>query len=179
MGANKRYKIALIISIVGILSIFTGSTYALFSKTVNSSKIQVVKTGKVKVDIVETQGNLSLTNFTTMEDSEGLVQEESYSFSLKNSGDANATIKVMLVDADTNTLDPKNVRVGLEVNNTETGPMNLYEVERVINQGTLLKGATNTYKLRLWVDNAKADTIDTLVDQTVSYKLKIMAEQKF
>jgi len=175
---NKRVKISLIISVIGILVILTGSTYAIFSKTITSEKKQIIRTGGIKLEIIEAKQGIDLSNFTVQDDASGLAQTETYDFSIKNTGDTNAKYKINLVDTSSQ-IDTKYIKVGLEVNNKETGPMNLYEVNKIINEGIINKGKTIKFKLRLWVDESQTDNLENLIEKQITLKIKATAEQYF
>ena len=47
MKENVKLKIAIILTLLGVVSIIIGTTYAIYENTINSNKSQIIKTGVV------------------------------------------------------------------------------------------------------------------------------------
>lgn len=185
----KSPKVVLVVSVIGLLFLLTGTSFALFNSTTTNDKKQIVQTGKVKLELTEPVEGLTFDSIDEMSDTEGLLQDTYYDFSIKNIGDAPVSYKLYLLDdADKiadfkgNLLDDKYIRLGLERNNKEIGPMSLYEVNRLIDETQLDINKTNEYRLRLWLDfsNATEQELDAMTDNYSKFlKIKVVAEQIF
>ena len=182
-------KIALIVSIVGIICLLSGTSYALFNSTVTGTKKQVVQTGKVKLQVTEPASGLSLDEMNEYTDVEGLLQDDYYEFSVKNIGDAPVSYKLYLLDdADKmvtyegGILDDKFIRVGIERNGEELGPLSLLEANRLVDAAKINIGVANEYRVRTWLnfDDATYDELDAMEGEYTKFlKVKVVAEQTF
>ena len=119
-----------------------------------------------------------------MSDVDGLLQEEVYNFTVENTGSANAMYKVLLIDDETSKasytgtlLDKGLIKIGLEVNGKEIGPLTLSELDDLLNEKELRAGKKDVYKLRLWI--SEDANLDEISEQQIFLKLKLEAEQYF
>ena len=183
---NKKTQIVILaLTVIGLLAIVIGSSFAIFTTSVESTKTQIISAGILKLVLTEPTPGINLSEVEVMDNATGLAQSTYYDFTVQNTGDANATYKVYLLD-DTakialytgDLLDDKYVKLGLEVNGIEKGPLNLETVNRLINQGTIMKNQTINFRLRLWLDEDEVGTND-LTDQTIFLKIKVVGEQFF
>ena len=180
------HKLALFVSVIGILFLLVGSSYAIFSGTISSEKKQIVQAGKVKIVLIEPTAGLDLGLVQAMADVDGLIQSNYYTFGINNIGDAKASYKLYLLDDSDklltyvgNLVDDNYIHVGLKKDGVEVGPLNLKTVNRLIDSGTLDKGASHTYQLRLWLnfgDLSDAE-IENMYGSSKFLKLKVTAEQ--
>ena len=183
---NKNVKLATISFILGFIAlclIITGQSFAIFSGTFTDANEQVVKLGNLEVIMKEPSTGIDL-GLSSMTDVEGLLQEEVYTFTVENTGSANAKYKVLIIDDETSKasytgtlLDKNLVKLGLEVNNKEIGPLTLSELNELLNEKELKSGKKDTYKLRLWIDESA--NLDEISEQQVFLKLKLEADQYF
>ena len=130
---NKKYIISLFIALFGILSLFGGTSYAILKGVNSDSNEQVIKTGSVKLKLTENYETIN-KKISIMGDEEGLLQEETYDFNLKNIGSSPAKYDLKLINEVPSTytgkvLDTKYIKVGLEINGEEYGPMSLEKVK--------------------------------------------------
>ena len=183
---DKKAKITVIlfsICLLGLFIILVGQSYAIFSGTTIDTKEQIVKLGNLEVKLNEPSSGIDL-GLSSMSDVEGLLQEEVYTFSVENTGSANAMYRIYLIDDETSKasytgtlLDKSLIKLGLELNGKELGPFTLSELNELLNEKELKKGNKDTYKLRLWISE-DAD-LDSIVDDQIFLKLKLEAEQYF
>ena len=183
---NKNVKLATISFILGFIAlclIITGQSFAIFSGTFTDANEQVVKLGNLEVIMKEPSTGIDL-GLSPMTDVEGLLQEEVYTFTVENTGSANAKYKVLIIDDETSKasytgtlLDKNLIKLGLEINGEEKGPLTLSELKELLNEKELKSGKKDTYKLRLWIDESA--NLDEISEQQVFLKLKLEADQYF
>ena len=183
---NKNVKLATISFILGFIAlclIITGQSFAIFSGTFTDANEQVVKLGNLEVIMKEPSTGIDL-GLSSMTDVEGLLQEEVYTFTVENTGSANAKYKVLIIDDETSKasytgtlLDKNLIKLGLEINGEEKGPLTLSELKELLNEKELKSGKKDTYKLRLWIDESA--NLDEISEQQIFLKLKIEADQYF
>ena len=183
---NKNVKLATISFILGFIAlclIITGQSFAIFSGTFTDANEQVVKLGNLEVIMKEPSTGIDL-GLSPMTDIEGLLQEEVYTFTVENTGSANAKYKVLIIDDETSKasytgtlLDKNLIKLGLEINGEEKGPLTLSKLNELLNEKELKSGKKDTYKLRLWIDESA--NLDEISEQQVFLKLKLEADQYF
>ena len=183
---NKNVKLATISFILGLIAlclIITGQSFAIFSGTFTDTNEQVVKLGNLEVIMKEPSTGIDL-GLSSMTDVEGLLQEEVYTFTVENTGSANAKYKVLIIDDETSKasytgtlLDKNLIKLGLEINGEEKGPLTLSKLNELLNEKELKSGKKDTYKLRLWIDESA--NLDEISEQQVFLKLKLEADQYF
>ena len=180
MKEKKGIKISIILTLIGVVSLVTGITFAIYENTINAGKSQVIKTGVVNFTLTESTNGLVLDNLQELTDYEGMVQEEYYEFTIKNTGDTKTDYEISLVDKPNSSytgtiLNEKYIKVGLLKNNSKEIIVNLKEVNRLIDKVTLDVEDTVNYKLRLWLDfgNLEDEAKEALVGQQIFLALKI------
>ena len=180
----KRMIFSSVIAVVGIIALIVGISYALFTSN-NEGNNHVINAGVLSL-ILEEPESLSLDNLQGMTDTEGMEQDTYYEFDITNDGDANASYKVYLLDdADKiaeyegNILSDEHLRFSVEVNGIKKEAKSLKEANRLLNEKTILKGETDNYRLRFWLDleGLTTDEIANLEGSTAFYKISIQAEQ--
>ena len=180
MKEKKGIKISIILTLIGVVSLVTGITFAIYENTINAGKSQVIKTGIVNFTLTESTNGLVLDNLQELTDYEGMAQEEYYEFTIKNTGDTKTDYEISLVDKPNSSytgtiLNEKYIKVGLLKNNSEEIIVNLKEVNRLIDKVTLDVEDTVNYKLRLWLDfgDLEDEAKEALVGQKIFLALKI------
>ena len=179
---NKKYIISLLIALFGIVSLLGGTSYAVLKGTNSDSNEQIIKTGSVELKLTENFDDIN-KKISIMNDEEGLLQEETYNFNIKNIGDSPAKYDLKLINEVPSSytgkvLDTKYIKVGLEINGEEYGPMSLEKVKNIIDSDIIYKNELINYKLRIWLDKSKEEEISKLEDYKAFLKLKIEAEQR-
>ena len=180
MKEKKGIKISIILTLIGVVSLVTGITFAIYENTINAGKSQVIKTGVVNFTLTESTNGLVLDNLQELTDYEGMAQEEYYEFTIKNTGDTKTDYEISLVDKPNSSytgtiLNEKYIKVGLLKNNSKEIIVNLKDVNRLIDKVTLDVEDTVNYKLRLWLDfgNLEDEVKEALVGQKIFLALKI------
>ena len=180
MKEKKGIKISIILTLIGVVSLVTGITFAIYENTINAGKSQVIKTGVVNFTLTESTNGLVLDNLQELTDYEGMAQEEYYEFTIKNTGDTKTDYEISLVDKPNSSytgtiLNEKYIKVGLLKNNSKEIIVNLKDVNRLIDKVTLDVEDTVNYKLRLWLDfgNLEDEAKEALVGQKIFLALKI------
>ena len=179
---NKKYIISLLIALFGIVSLLGGTSYAVLKGTNSDSNEQIIKTGSVELKLTENFDDIN-KKVTIVNDEEGLLQEETYDFNIKNIGDVPAKYDLKLINKVPSSytgkvLDTKYIKIGLEINGEEYGPMSLEKVKNVIDSDIIYRNEILNYKLRIWLDKSKEEEISKLEDYKAFLKLKIEAEQR-
>ncbi len=180
---TKLGLISFILGFIALCLIITGQSFAIFSGTFTDTNEQVVKLGNLEVIMKEPSTGIDL-GLSSMTDVEGLLQEEVYTFTVENTGSANAKYKVLIIDDETSKasytgtlLDKSLIKLGLEINGEEKGPLTLSELNELLNEKELKSGKKDTYKLRLWIDESA--NLDEISDDQIFLKLKLEADQYF
>jgi len=140
---KKKYIASLVVVLVFMLSLIGGTSYAILKGNVNDKNEQVIKTGSVELKLTEYYDDIS-KKITVMSDDDGLLQDDVYSFNIKNTGDSVAKYDLKLVNDVPSSytgkvLDTKYIKVGLEINGDEYGPMSLDKVKNVIDSDVIYK----------------------------------------
>ena len=180
MKEKKGIKISIILTLIGVVSLVTGITFAIYENTINAGKSQVIKTGVVNFTLTESTNGIVLNNLQELTDYEGMAQEEYYEFTIKNTGDTITDYEISLVDKPNSSytgtiLNEKYIKVGLLKNNSKEIIVNLKDVNRLIDKVTLDVEDTVNYKLRLWLDfgDLEDEAKEALVGQKIFLALKI------
>ena len=180
MKENKKRKIAMLLTLLGVTSIVIGTTFAIYENTINTNKNHIIKTGVVNFTLTESTNGLVLDNLQELTDYEGMAQEEYYEFTIKNTGDTITDYEISLVDKPNSSytgtiLNEKYIKVGVLKNNSEEIIVNLKEVNKLIDKVTLDVDKSVNYKLRLWLDlkDITDEEKEALVGQKIFLVLKI------
>ncbi len=186
LSLSKKIRLSVVsfgLGLIALCLILVGQSYAIFSGTTTDTKEQIVKLGNLEVVLNEPSTGIDL-GLSSMSDVLGLLQEEVYSFSVENTGSADAKYKLLLVDDEASVasytgtlLDKGLIKLGLEVNGEEKGPYTLSELNTLLNEKELKSKRKDSYKLRLWL--SEGVNLDEIAEQKVFLKLKLEAEQYF
>lgn len=177
---NKKNIKGLIVLVVILLVLVIGISYAAFSYAGAGQKTNVVTLGSLKLTLSE-GGTVSLEDSYPLSDSQGLALN-GYSFTLQNTGTANADYTIYL---DTVTVSSPDVKLSdsyLKYSLTKNGSASSAAylntlgtgTSRVLDQGTINSGARNTYILKLWTT---ADIDGDIAGQVWKGKIRITGEQ--
>ena len=175
---NKRYTISLLVTVLGLIGLISGTSYAILKGSTSASSVQIIKSGSVELKLTENFDNID-TGVSTMSDVDGLLQDDVYNFTISNIGTVSAKYDLKLVNeapSGQTALSDEYVRVGLEVNGQEMGPMGLTNVNNIIDSTTIEDGEIVRYKLRVWFDESKTSELTGNTNK-VYLKLKIEAKQ--
>ena len=167
---NKKIIILVILILISILTLI-GSSYALLTKTFTSKKLSV-EVGTLKVDF--TEGNaINLDNTKPMSDSDGL-NTTPYTFTITNSGTIDSYYTISNEEDTNNTLDTTYLKYKLVSNDGyDSGIKRLKDIGtgtyRIVDERSLLKSKSVTYKLYLWISSDAGNDIQNKI-----YKSKII-----
>lgn len=179
---NIKFIISLFIVLFGIVFLITGTSYALLKGNFNDTNVQLIKTGSVELELTESFEDIS-KKILLSDDASGLLKDDVYSFSIKNVGNAPARYELKLVndvpsDYEGDLLDTKYIKVGLEINGEENGPMSLEKVQNIIDSNIIYENEIINYKLRIWLNNGYEEEISNIENYKAFLKLKVEAVQR-
>jgi len=178
---NKKQEFIISISILFVLVLLIGVSYAWFSLTLEGTKINVLKAGTLSL-VLNDENTLGIneTEAVPMLDEIG-EQTDPYHFTLENEGDLPSDYTIYLDDVE---LEESETRISdtfvkyqlvkdgtkktALLSTTGTHP------NRVLDQGTIDGNTTITYDLRLWIDeNATNEIMGTVLKA----KIRVVATQ--
>ncbi len=177
----KNKKIIIIFSIVLILVLVLGLTYAYFRTTLNGGD-QIVKIDTLDLILNETSEGINLDTAIGVSDSKGMSLTPS-TFTLVNRGDKAVDYTIYLDDMEidnTDTrMDDRYLKYNLNKNGTDSGATLLTSIganpNRILDSGTIEGGDTNTYSLNLWI----TDEVDgNYSGQVFKGKLRVEVSQE-
>ena len=193
---DKRKKILKVSGLIGLFLIVFGLSYALFTVTLNGTKKVKIKTGKLELQLLDSNNNpiyvtgqnsessyaINLDNQVPVSDESGLGQD-GFTFKLKNSGNVKAKYTIYLDDValeeGESRIDDQYVKYSLTKNGTESTPALLSttvtENERQLDKGTIeTDNTTNTYTLKIWIAE---DATNEAMDKVFNATLRVEAVQ--
>ena len=175
---KKRYIISLSVIVIGLIALISGTSYAILSGTSQSTHEQIIRAGSVELRLTENYENIDKGMYA-LPDEDGLLQEEFYEFTISNIGSTSAKydLKLLNNEEEANKLPDEYIKVGLEVNGKEMGPMSLNKVGNVIDSEVINKSEVIRYKLRLWLDATREDELVGLSDKDAVLSLKVDVKQ--
>ena len=173
---NQRKKLIIAITLLIIIILGLGITYAWLIQIVNGEKIQSMRVGTFRFSLTE-ENSLTINSGEFLKDSDGLKQE-GFKFTVQNVGKGYGSYSVYLDDDSISSgqtrIDDKFIRYSLGVNADTTGtPTNL--TSRKIYSGGLDSKGKDTFTLRLWLNPAVNGDIG---GQVFKAKLRIEANQE-
>ena len=124
---SKKYIVSLFVTVFGLIALISSTSYAILRGTSSSSNVHIVKAGSVELEVNE-KYNAMENGFSIMKDTEGLQQETVYEFTITNIGSVPAKYDLKLMNtapSGSTALSDEYIRIGLEVNGQEMGPMGL------------------------------------------------------
>ena len=167
---NKKIIILIILILISILTLI-GSSYDLLTKTFTSKKLSV-EVGTLKVYFTEVNA-INLDNTKPMSDSDGL-NTTPYTFTITNSGTIDSYYTISNEEDTNNTLDTTYLKYKLVSNDGyDSGIKRLKDIGtgtyRIVDERSLLKSKSVTYKLYLWISSDAGNNIQNKI-----YKSKII-----
>ena len=107
---KKKESIILSIILLCLILISVGMSYAFLKTSFFGAKTSVLKVGSLSLVLDETSGNaITVEDGTPMYDSEGVKQDNYFTFALKNNGVIDSAYTIYLEDQP---LDNGDIRVG-------------------------------------------------------------------
>ena len=170
-------KLSLVITIIGLLIIITGTSYAALIGNTLSSSEQIIRAGGVTLTLTENYESIN-KKIIVLEDSEGLLQEDVYEFNIKNTGSIAARYDIKIINelSGENVLPLEYIKVGLEINGEEYGPFNIGELEGIIDSNIIYRKEIINYKLRVWLDKEYEEEIEEIEGKMANLKIVVEAE---
>ena len=150
---NQRKKLIIAITLLIIIILGLGITYAWLIQIVNGEKIQSMRVGTFRFSLKE-ENSLTINSGEFLKDSDGLKQE-GFKFTVQNVGKGYGSYSVYLDDDSISSgqtrIDDKFIRYSLGINaDTKGTPTNL--TSRKIYSGGLDASEKDTFVLRLWLN---------------------------
>ena len=179
-----RKKYVLIISLILVIIMILGVSYALLQKDIigNNRKI-IYQVGDLKVKLDDSSSkDISLTNAIPQEDSEGLSSEP-YSFLLINNGTTDLKYTIYLEDdkeaknkcgTDCELVPYKFIRYNLASDSESLKTSNLSTTSNALYTGTIKSKATDKFNLRVWLS---IDADNTAMNKYYFGKIKVVVGQ--
>ena len=175
---KKKESIILSIILLCLILIAVGMSYAFLKTSFFGAKTSVLKVGSLSLVLDETSGNaITVEDGTPMYDSEGVKQDNYFTFALKNNGVIDSAYTIYLEDQP---LDNGDIRVGqcyvhynLEKDSSVL-PAKALEGDQAIDKGIIKKNQTINYKMRLWFAN---DIPQSEENKVFKAKLNIVGSQ--
>ena len=173
---NQRKKLIIAITLLIIIILGLGITYAWLIQIVNGEKIQSMRVGTFRFSLTE-ENSLTINSGEFLKDSDGLKQE-GFKFTVQNVGKGYGSYSVYLDDDSISSgqtrIDDKFIRYSLGVNTDTTGtPTNL--TSRKIYSGGLDASEKDTFVLRLWLN---PEVNGDIGGQVFKAKLRIEVNQQ-
>ena len=173
---NQKKKLIIAITLLIIIILGLGITYAWLIQIVNGEKIQSMRVGTFRFSLTE-ENSLTINSGEFLKDSDGLKQE-GFKFTVQNVGKGYGSYSVYLDDDSVSSgqtrIDDKFIRYSLGINADTKGiPTNL--TSRKIYSGGLDASEKDTFVLRLWLNSAVNGDIG---GQVFKAKLRIEVNQQ-
>ena len=191
MNVEKRNKIIKVLGLVGLFVLVFGLSYALFRITLTGRKKTRIKTANFNIELLDKNNNsivknsnnqyeyeINIDNALPTDDEEGLEQE-GFIFKLRNSGNIGAKYTIYLDDveltSEENRLGDQYIKYSLTKNESIGTPSLLSTLDnRKLDTGIINNGTTNTYTLKIWIDESATIEASNKVFEGV---LRVEAEQ--
>ena len=175
---KKKESIILSIILLCLILIAVGMSYAFLKTSFFGAKTSVLKVGSLSLVLDETSGNaITVEDGTPMYDSEGVKQDNYFTFVLKNNGVIDSAYTIYLEDQP---LDNGDIRVGQSYvhynleKDSSILPAKALEGDQAIDKGIIKKNQTINYKMRLWFAN---DIPQSEENKVFKAKLNIVGSQ--
>ncbi len=174
----KKESIILSIILLCLVLIAVGMSYAFLKTSFFANKTSVLKVGSLSLIFDETSGDaITVEDGTPMYDSEGMKQDNYFTFSLKNNGTLDSSYTIYLenqpLDEGDSRVNSNYVRYNLEKDNSILQPDSL-EGDQAIDKGIIKKNQTINYKMRLWFAN---DIPQSEENKVFKAKLNVVGNQ--
>ena len=188
---KKKFQKWPIVVLALLIVLVIGSTFAWFTLTKTSEKVNTIKAGSLNMVLNdEASDGILLINAIPMSYQQGVATTE-YTFTLKNNGSKGDYTISLLDEAtytddegaqvtieDTNRIADTKIRYILlkdgEVAEASKSMLLSEAANRVIDSGTIANGTTITYSLRIWIDS-KAE--NEVMGQIFNARLQLDATQ--
>ena len=174
----KKESIVLSVILLCLILIAVGMSYAFLKTSFFGAKTSVLKVGSLSLVLDETSGNaITVEDGTPMYDSEGVKQDNYFTFALKNNGTLDSSYTIYL---ENQPLDDGDIRVGQSYvhynleKDSNVLPAKALEGDQAIDKGIIKKNQTINYKMRLWF---ASDIPQSEENKVFKAKLNIVGSQ--
>ena len=182
----KKRIIVLGVSLIAIVGIIIGVSYAFFSTGGSQETANTFQSGCLNISLTDASASISLSNIYPITDIEGL-DGTSYDFTIENTcnTDANYQINLESLNEVANSLSANYIKVSLSSDtvgnvisvlsdNTSVTPEieGSYEAYNLYT-GTLGASETKTYHLKLWLDYDA--TVEQAANKVYQSKINVIA----
>ena len=174
----KKESIVLSVILLCLILIAVGMSYAFLKTSFFGSNTSVLKVGSLSLILDETSGNaITVEDGTPMYDSEGVKQDNYFTFALKNNGTLDSSYTIYL---ENQPLDDGDIRVGQSYvhynleKDSSVLPAKALEGDQAIDKGIIKKNQTINYKMRLWF---ASDIPQSEENKVFKAKLNIVGNQ--
>ena len=174
----KKESIVLSVILLCLILIAVGMSYAFLKTSFFGAKTSVLKVGSLSLVLDETSGNaITVEDGTPMYDSEGVKQDNYFTFALKNNGTLDSSYTIYL---ENQPLDDGDIRVGQSYvhynleKDSSVLPAKALEGDQAIDKGIIKKNQTINYKMRLWF---ASDIPQSEENKVFKAKLNIVGNQ--
>ena len=175
---KKKESIILSIILLCLILIAVGMSYAFLKTSFFGAKTSVLKVGSLSLVLDETSGNaITVEDGTPVYDSEGVKQDNYFTFALKNNGVIDSAYTIYLEDQP---LDNGDIRAGQSYvhynleKDSSVLPAKALEGDQAIDKGIIKKKQTINYKMRLWF---ASDIPQSEENKVFKAKLNIVGSQ--
>ena len=174
---KKRKIVLIVVSILLVLSISLGISYAYYTKSHNQEESNIVKTKCLNFSLTNEKNDINLDEQYPIPDSEGRKLTP-YQFTITNTCEQFISYNVNLESLESTTMDSNAVKV--MINNE--APVNLGTLEstsvsidsskdsKILATGSLGSGDSVDYALRVWMDygdSADASSMDKVFESKI------------
>ncbi len=175
---KKKESIILSVILLCLILIAVGMSYAFLKTSFFGAKTNVLKVGSLSLILDETSGDaITVEDGTPMYDSEGMKQDNYFTFSLKNNGTLDSSYTIYLenqsLDEGDTRVNSNYVRYNLEKDSSVLQPSSL-NGDQAIDKGIIKKNQTINYKMRLWFAN---DIPQSEENKVFKVKLNVVGNQ--
>lgn len=180
-----------ILSVIALIMLATGISYALFIKEDFNTDNQIISVGSIEASLSSSTGVLSISNLSPKKYSSLEPNENTYSFTVTNTGEYTLQYEVYLVD-NTNEflsecedmggcpnfsnsrLRPESFNyINFKSGNTIGNFGDIYrEGKKTLGTGTILPNEAKTYTIQIWLDPSSSNDV---IGKTASFNIKLNA----
>ena len=151
MKIKGRQQIALLLFLLGMICLLSGSSYAFYKVFYEGRVENKLEAGSFAVAFGNNTSAISLTNAYPMSDEEGL-KTDPFTFSVANNGTVASKYQISIVEDKNNTLNRSYLKYSLKVNDDEPSRPEILNSLVLVGEKTLASKGIDTYELRIWLD---------------------------
>ncbi len=176
---KKKYIVALT-AIALMFSLTIGSSYAYLTYVSKTNNTVTIDAGTLALVFQNETNTINIQNAVPVKDSVGLEQQQEYSFDIKNNGSIPASYKITLQNTCQTSsqidlcIPDEYIKVGLKIGSNDYKVVERNEKsEYILDTGSLGKTASQTYKMKIWLDHETPNTYNPKGGKTVVYSGKL------